>query len=175
MGLVVYYVYMAISTEELQYHLSRFEDWTKNADVKLGVILAFDGAILAAIMKHAFNLIFNQNTPNYILAGYIAALVLLVWSIGKALWAILPRLSHQQGKTSLLFFSDVSQMKLKEYKSKLGGLTTAKYREEVIAQMHAIAKVANTRMSLFRDSIVLLAASLLVAGGMEVWLRLINL
>jgi hypothetical protein len=138
-------------------------------------MLAFDGAILATMVKHAFNFIFNTTTPNFALIGYIAAIVLLVWSIGKSLWAILPRLNHRQGKTSPLFFRDVSQMELKEYKRKIGSLSPTKYREEVMAQTHAIAKVANTRMSLFRDSVILLVASLLVAGGVEVWLRLINL
>lgn len=166
---------MAVQTEDLQYQLSRFEDWVKNTDVKIGVILAFDGVILATIVKHALNIIFDPKIPSFMMTGYIIVLLLLLCSIGKALWAVFPRLKHHQGKLSLLYFSDVSKIELREYKRKLATLSMPKYRDEVIAQIHAIAKIAEKRMSSFRDSVQLLAISLLIAGGVEVWLRLINL
>lgn len=163
---------MTMQTEDLQFELSRFEAWAKNADAKVGVILAFDGVILAAIVKHAFNVVSDPKSPNYIEVAYVISLVLLVWSIGKALWAISPRLNHGQRNISVLYFRDVSKLELSQYKKKMSTLTVAKYREEIVAQMHAIAKIADKRMVAFKDSVVLLTISLLIAGGVEIWLRL---
>lgn len=166
---------MSLKTEHLQHQLTRSEEWGKNADVKIGVILAFDGVIMLTVAKHALKGVFNIANPHYLTVGYIAVLVLLCWSVGKALWGITPRLKHRQGQGSPLYYYDIKDLTLADYKHQISGLTTAKYRAELIHQLHAMAKVVSRKMNCFRDSVLLLAASLVIMGGLEVCQRLTSL
>lgn len=163
---------MRLKTEDLQNQLTRSEEWGRNADVKIGAILAFDGVIMLTVAKHALAGIFAPTASRYVAVWCALALVLLVWSVWKALWGITPRLWHKQGRGSPLYYFDVQKQSLADYKRDLGGLTEAKYKDELVHQIHALANVVTRKMTCFRDSIVLLAASLVIMGGVELWQRL---
>ena len=165
---------MPLNTENLQHQLTRSEEWGKNADAKVGIILAFDGVVMITMAKHALTNILNVATPKPVVALYILVLITLIWSIAKALWGITPRLKHHQNHRSLLYYFDAQTLNLSAYKQQLGGMTAAEYREELILQIHAMANVVTRKMVCFKDSVLLLAVSLAFMGGAEIWLRLIN-
>lgn len=166
---------MHLKTDYLQNQLSRSEEWGRNADVKIGVLLTFDGVVMLTAAKHALTDIFNPATSKWVVALSVLALVLLVWSVGKALWGITPRLHHKQGNGSPLYYFDVKGKSLANYKQAISSLTEAKYKDELVHQIHALANVVTRKMVCFRDSILLLALSLTVMGGVELWQRLMIL
>ena len=166
---------MRLKTEDLLNQLSRSEEWGRSADIKIGVILAFDGVLMLTAAKHALDVMFNLSNPKYIIVACVIALVLLVWSVWKALWGITPRLFHYQERKSLLYYFDVKEMTLADYKREIGRLTEAKYKDELVHQIHALANVVSRKMVCFRDSVLLLATSLVIMGGVEIWQRLMIL
>lgn len=159
---------------ELEYQLSRFEEWVKNADTKIGVLLTFDGVFLVIFLKVFLTQTFSPNTNGFELIGYIIALVLFLWSMIKALLGIMPRLSHGQGRHSLFHFIDVGELSVAEYKKQLSKLKPADYPQELAGQMHALARIATKKMTCFRDSVILLIASLTIIGGLVFWQHLTN-
>src|SRR4051812_18292278 len=104
--------------------LSRVDEWVRGADVKIGVLLAFDGVVLATIAKHSLTAIFSVVSPAAVIIGYIFVLTLLTCSIAKALTGIIPRLKHKQNTKSLLYYYDVAQMDLASYKHDMNHMTT---------------------------------------------------
>lgn len=163
---------MNVQAERLLAQLNRVDEWVRGADVKIGVLLTFDGVVLATVAKHSLSAIFSINSPEMVIVGYLFVLVLLTWSIVKALWGILPRLKHKQNIQSLLYYYDVAQMDLTSYRHDMNHMTAAKYRDALLSQIHAVSAVAARKMVCFKDAVILLAISLFIAGGLELWLRL---
>lgn len=164
-----------METKDLQSQLARTEDWVKNADTKIGVLLAFEGVFLLLLFRRFAAVVFDVTTPTYLVVGYITVLVVVSWSILKALTGIIPRLKHGQGKGSLLYFYDVKATKLKDFKKRIKGLKQTQYEDELIGQIHAISVVVTRKMACFKDAVTLLIIGLTLMGIIELCQRLMNL
>lgn len=160
---------MTIHKDDLQYLLARSEEWARNADVKIGVILAFDGVFVLTITKHALLGISQPENSSFLRVACVFVLILLVWSIEKALWGILPRLRHNQDKPSLLYYYDVHRMPLASYRRSFKTLSAVNYKEQLVLQNYALANIVSRKMVCFKESVILLAACLTIMGGVEIW------
>lgn len=145
-----------IEKNDAEKNLLRVHEWTRTADQKISIILAFQGVLLAVLFPMIFKW-FWKNNP-YFMAWEIIFLVMagiLLWfGIGKSFSAIIPRISNNAKKKSLTFFGHIASDSLSEYKSRLEEATEESIVDDLVSQTHFSAKIAQTKHSELRDSMI---------------------
>ena len=160
-----------MNNEDLQAEITRIEGWIKNADTKIGVLLAFLGVLIVILANRFIDVVFNLSSPILLVTAYFIALVLLVMSTLKTLFGIIPRLSHNQKNKSLLYYLDISDMPIESFRRATRSITPSQYKKMLSNQMHALSRIAARKMSNFKDSSIYLAVALLVIGVAEITYR----
>lgn len=145
-----------IEKSELEQTLDRINEWIRAADQKISIFLAFQGVFLALLAPE-----FIRWTITVLIASswsfffMILTLVFLIAAIGKSIEALASRLRGE--KESLIYFGDIAKFELQNYKEKLDNMTAINYRDQLIEQIHTVAKISLKKHKDFRVSIALFA------------------
>ena len=161
-----------MNKNDLQSQLTRSEDWVKNADTKIGVLMAFIGVFIVVLMHRFLSIVFTVNSPTYLVVSYVVSLFLVSYIIVKLLLGIIPRLKNDKERKSLLFYVHVKNMKLSNYKNKMLKLTDREYMDALVDQVYIISSIATRKMRMFHDAIILLICAMGIIGTVEIIYRM---
>jgi hypothetical protein len=78
----------------------------------------------------------------------------MAFGIFKSTWGIISRIDKRDYSKSPLFFGDISTYTIQEYKEAMLDLSDKRYKESVIEQIYINAKIATTKYTLFRESVI---------------------
>ena len=130
--------------------------------------MAFQGVILTILAPTVLqwfkeNYYFITCAQFYLIAfGILLALV----GLAESAVAIIPRLKNKSSKKSILYFGQIAEFDLSDYKKKITGTSEEEYKEEIINQIHVLSGIALKKHRHFRNSIVLFLLGLgLLLGG----------
>ncbi len=154
---------------ELESNLARVHEWTKSADQKVGVFLALQGIVLTIVFPPAISwIIQNLSYSNFVML--IIGCVLILLSLYKSIFAVLPRLTKNSAEKSITYFGDIAKFSLKGFKEAVKGLSEEQYEDELIEQTYissgiALRKYVQLRESVlsFLGGVVLLSISFLIS------------
>ncbi len=151
-----------IEKNDVEKNLLRVHEWTRAADQKISIILAFEGVLLAVLFPMVFKW-YWKNNPHFMtweILFLVMAGVLLLFGIRKSFSAIIPRISNNSKKKSLTFFGHIASDSLSEYKSRLEEATEENVVDDLVSQTHISAKIAQTKHSELRDSMISFAVGI---------------
>ena len=145
-----------MNKDDLQYILSRNDEWIRGADQKVSIFLAFQGVVLTILLPGLYSW-FSENyfilpCETLYLSGL--GLVLMFFGIIEAAGVIIPRLNNTSPKKSFLYFGDIAGKDLSEYKKELNLVTNEKFEDELINQIHMLSKISTRKHRHFKYSIV---------------------
>jgi hypothetical protein len=111
--------------EMLKYNISRFDHYYASVNFKSSFLVIGNITILGFILNN------TSKINTYVFGGHI---ILLTVSLIFVLLAIRPYLKSYEGKNSLIFFNDVSNMENCIYKSKVNFLSKENYIKDLKEQ-----------------------------------------
>lgn len=152
----------SIKAADLEKNLDRIHEWIRAADQKISIFLAFEGVILTLLIPPSFNF-FHKNLhyfSNIEIFLIASALILMAYSIIKSMIALVPRLNTKNEGKSLIYFGDIANFSLQDYKHAIAKMTNENYTEALAEQIHTSARIAMTKHVQFKDSLILFMAGL---------------
>ena len=146
-----------LTKQDLENNLRRVHEWTKSADQKISILMAFQGLYITALVAVLSKLYTKESTDlttwqMLLVVGSIACLLL---SFVKSLWALLPRLKSQEGKPSLTYFGDIAAITRDEFHQKIREATDELYMTDLTDQIYISSRIATTKHKHFRSSVIL--------------------
>lgn len=167
---------MKVGLENLEFVLGSTHGLIKGADTKISIFLAFLGVFvpfvyfpfLQFILKYWLNL--DQVT--FVL--FELGLLLLILTILKVIWGIIPSLNKSKFPRSLIFFGEVATKEFHAYKVAISGWTKTQYREDLENQHYINSKIARRKHNHFNDAVWLFLFSLVlnIACGLNLLLKI---
>jgi hypothetical protein len=131
-----------------QWVLERNLAWIASAEVKVGVVVAINTAVLAALAAAFGAAQLHDRTPWAYLFTLSAAGASSL-AIFCAAMAVMPRL---KGPDSLLFFGTIGQHKLPDYADAFRNASDLELLEDCLAQVHRNAEIARDKYAWVRKS-----------------------
>lgn len=131
--------------------LERNLGWIAAAEVKVGVVVAIDTAMLGALSATFSAAATNDRTAWAYLFVVLAASLLLVGLFCTAM-AVLPRISGPA--QSLLFFGRIGPREQLEYQSDFSRTTTQDMLSDLTAQIHRNAQIACEKFAWVRKAMM---------------------
>ncbi len=153
---------MKVGLEDLEFVLGSTHDLIKGADTKISIFLAFLGVFVPFVyfpfLQFVFKywLILDQVTFVLSELGFL----ILILTVLKAIWGIIPSLNKTKFPKSLIFFGEVAGMEFHAYKVAIGGWTKVQYREDLENQHYINSKIASQKHNHFNDAVWLFLFSL---------------
>lgn len=132
-----------------QWVLERNLSWIAQAEVKVGVIVTIDMAMLGGLAAAFSTLKSGERTASVCLGTLIAAVPITI-AILCAAMSILPRVSGPPH--SFLFFGRIAQMDKADYSAKLRQATDGELLNDLTAQIHRNAEIAASKFAWVRRS-----------------------
>lgn len=127
-----------------QWVLERHLGWIAAAEVKVGVIVAIDTAMLGGLGV-AFSSADSSIRTHWAWFFSIAAAICLIGGLFSAAMAIVPRVTGPE--KSLLFFGRVKEYTDYDYIQKFKAVTDAELLQDWSAQIHRNAQIASDKFS----------------------------
>ncbi len=160
-------------------NLERIAGWIGNADNKVLIVLAFQGAIIAGIATTGAGIwqtIQRQAQPwsHYGLAilfwVFVGCIILSLIYAFRAISPTVTHREHKEGRGSPFFYGTIAAMPLDQFRARMRGLDGDAIEEELIQQTHINAgivcrKFQDTKAAirfLWWELIFLLAAAVIV-------------
>lgn len=139
----------------LESNLARVHDWTKAADQKVSIFLAFQGVVCTILFSGVFGWArANWNLFSCLnLIFLILALFFIARSFYFSITAITPSLKNESMKKSLIYFGDIAEVELAKYRNAVMNLSAKNYEEDLIGQIHTCSKIVLRKHLLFRSAI----------------------
>lgn len=153
-----------LEKNDLDSNLLRVHEWIKAADQKVSIFLAFQGIALTIILSTIYDWmsssLINSSCANLaILAG---SFVLFGFSIYKSISSIIPRLSKDSNSKSIIYFWDISQLELSDFRKRIKEINSEEYEDELINQIYISSKIASRKHSQFREAILIFCMSIVL-------------
>lgn len=132
-----------------QWVLERNLAWLTAAEVKVGVIVAINTALLGSLgAAFSGSDVTNRSAWAYVLAISAGAAVII--GICCAAMAVLPRTTGPE--KSLVFFGRISNLDVVEYVTQFRNATDIELLDDWSAQIHRNAQIATTKYAWVRKS-----------------------
>jgi hypothetical protein len=151
--------------EAAEKNLERITAWISASDTKTGIVLAFQGGMVAFLSTKGKEVadIFHVNglaSETSVLAVLLLMFtIFLLWSVCTAFKALYPDTKLRE--PSPFFFGSIAVMGQEKYKQTMQLLTEEKMEEELNNQVHINSEIASNKFKNVRVSIkALLAASI---------------
>lgn len=132
-----------------QWILERQLGWIGTADAKAAVVVTLDTAIFTALAA-AYGTANTIALPDLVFS--LVAGALLAIAMGCSAAALLPRTDGP--KKSLIFFAPIADMAQADYAVALSKVSTAELQEDLAAQIHRNAEIANKKHIWVKRSIL---------------------
>lgn len=143
--------------ENLETNLSKQLSWIQAADTRAGFILPISISMLGVIAA-----VMPKNTCSWEVIPIcfaILASIILILSLIFVAFASFPRTTGPEG--SLIFFGGIASVKLEEYTTRINSFTSEEYRDDLIAQCHRNAQIAERKYFWVKKSMICIFMSLL--------------
>jgi hypothetical protein len=153
-----------IEKADLENNLQRIHEWTRSADEKVSIFLAFQGIVLTLLFERVFSWTKNNFTllcNGYYVIAVIIALVLIAFSIHKSTSAIRPRLNGGK-KKSIIYFGHISSLDSESFKKEVKNTNQNDYEDQLIDQIYISSKIASRKHTQFRDALICFLGGLAV-------------
>lgn len=161
-------------------NLARIHEWIRAVDQKLGILIALQGVFIVFITQLLLPLLvrkYMQITPA--LASVIAiSYELLIYGVIKCFRSLYSRLKVKdqlvtEDQLSLTYFNHIEKLSKASYTKKMKSLSSKKYAEELISQIHVSAGISTKKHRQFNDALfVFVTGAFAVAVGL-CWLYII--
>lgn len=145
-----------IEKNDAEKNLLRVHEWTRAADQKISIILAFQGVFLAVLFPMIFKWYWKNNSHFMTWEIFLLSLsgVLLLLSVWKSFSAVLPRISNNAKNKSITFFGHIASESFPEYKKRLEAATDASVLDDLISQTHISAGIVQNKYLELRHSMI---------------------
>jgi len=155
---------MKLSEFPLEKQLHTVHDWIKSADQKISVAFALINGVLVAISIPLAKLIFANlsllsHPPLFILLAEFVTLYIM--SEIFVLRALIPKVSSDYSKNSLLFFGSVASLKPTEYRKKIEKLSKKQLEDDFVSQITTSSEIALKKHVRLTASLVTFSLSIL--------------
>jgi hypothetical protein len=152
-----------MGTKELEKLLETVRAWIISADQKISIGLVLEAATITIIAKPTYDLLTSGDNQisKLALALLVVAIVLFGYGLTKLLVAVSPRTSTG-AKKSPIYFGSIAEFSSKEFAKKINALSAAKYKAELIDQIHITSTISKKKHSHYKDAIRLFLAGLLL-------------
>lgn len=159
---------------DLENNLNRVHEWIRTADQKVGIFLAFQGVVITIVIPKVMNWIFIElRILSWLdILVILIGLVLLFYGLIKSVCALIPRLNKNTKEKSPIYFGDIAEMNLSDFKRELTELNEKGYEDELIKQIHISARIAKTKHRQFRDSSISFLLGLAILGFVYIFLTI---
>lgn len=136
-----------IKTENLKYLIGRYDQYYSNVNNKGSVYLALNTFILSGAISGYYVLLKANEVTWFISTLFIIGVVINLSSLFVTLMAVHPFLKNGSGFTqkSILFFGDVSNQSLTDYKKSMKKLKNKKWNQDLINQSYMLAQGLKTK------------------------------
>lgn len=132
-----------------QWVLERNLGWIAAAEIKTGIIVALDTAMLG-VLAASFSEVQPIDRTAYANFFTIVAAFSIVTALVCAAMTVLPRVSGPQ--QSLLFFGCIAQHHCPNYAARFRAVTESEMLEDCLAQIHRNAEIARDKFMWVRRS-----------------------
>ena len=145
-----------MTKDDLEKNLDRVHEWIKAADQKVSIFLAFQGVVIVILMPYIQDLFskYQSVCSVYRMPLVLGSVVLMSYGLLKSAMALIPRLKNHI-KKSLIYFGDISAMKIEDFKKDLENMSEADYKQQLIEQIHVSSRIAAVKHKQFKDSVLL--------------------
>lgn len=150
-----------MNKRELELQLDSLRQWILAADQKISIALVLVAATVSLMATPTYDLLKANKThiSTVIILFLYVALILMVWSLIKLLVAIRPRVKPIV-KGSLIYFGSISGLKLPDFKSKIGKVTPAQYKDDLINQIYINSIICTKKHSHYKDGLLIFVSGL---------------
>lgn len=131
-----------------QWIFERQLGWIATADVKVGVVIAIQAAMVGGLAA-AYSAAAMKS--EWALVCVIGSFVCAIGAFVCAANALLPRTN---GPASLIFFGHVSQIESANYIERLRTATDAELLDDLAAQIHRNAEIANEKHAWVKSAMI---------------------
>jgi hypothetical protein len=153
-----------LTKSDHELNLARIHEWIRAVDQKVSIFLAFQGITLSIIFSNTFFWIknnFEKFSELNLLMIFIAVFV-TGYSIYKSTTAIFPRLTKNASPKSIIYFNDIANYDLGDFKKAVNKMGAEDYENELIEQAHECSIVAQKKHFQFRDAIISFFVGILI-------------
>ena len=115
----------------LKYNISRYDHYFASVNFKSSFLVLGNITILGFVLSNRIQL------NDYV---FYALVLLIASSLITVLLAIKPYLKRYEGKSSVVFFNDISNISNTAYREKMGKLLQSEYVQDLEEQAYVLAK-----------------------------------
>lgn len=144
--------YLTIS--DLEKLLDRQLEWVRGAESRIQLIFPLGSALFASVAIKYSEL---EKAANAVQGAAWFCLVFLAASIAFCTVSMFPRTSGPA--QSLIFFGRIASLSADEYQQKLGSVSEADYRADLVLQVHVNAQIASQKYTWIGRSMAFLMIS----------------
>jgi len=146
-----------LTKNDLEVNLARIHEWTRSADQKVSIFLAFQGVVLTLLFTNIFSLVVDnlKNLPCKTLSIIliISGITLAGYSVYKSISAIIPQLNKDKKRKSITYFGDIAKFNYQDFRKEIKEINIDKYEIELIEQIYTSSKIVALKHSQLRDAI----------------------
>lgn len=147
---------MTMKVENIEKNLARIHEWIKAVDQKINTILAFQGVLIVLLFPLIFKWFWKNihRFDSFEIILLPVGVVFLLEGVYRSFSAVIPRISNNAENKSLTFFAHISSESVEQYKKRVGDATDDHILDDLIAQTHVSAGIANTKHVELRKSMI---------------------
>ena len=147
--------------EDAYKSLDIVNNWISSMDNKTSVLLAYIGVLIGFVVSKGTPSILSdvcKTSLSFIVAFKLVSVVLLYTTIAASVmllfWALKARVKDFNEKHSLLFFGEISKLKLNDYKSKILNRTEEDLIKDILEQIHTNSMICTKKARLYNHGLV---------------------
>lgn len=147
--------------EDAYKSLDIVNNWISSMDSKTSVLLAYIGVLIGFVVSKGTPSILSEiceTNPSFSAVFKLVNVVLLYTSIATSVMllflALKARVKDFNDKHSLLFFGEISKLKLNEYKSKILNRTEEDLIKDILEQVHTNSMICTKKARLYNHGLV---------------------
>ncbi|NBU33698.1 hypothetical protein EB118_14015 [bacterium] len=152
-------------------NLTRIHEWIRAVDQKLSVLMAIQGVYIVFITPLFLSLLSRKylHVGSLLAAGILVSYAVLAYGLLKCFISLYSSLkvkgqSVTEDQLSLTYFNHIEKMTLENYKKKMRSLTSKKYDDELLTQIHTSSTIATKKHRRFNDALFLFIVGALLSA-----------
>lgn len=148
---------MKLSDFPLEKQLLSVHDWIKSADQKISIAFALINGILIAVSIPLTKIILaNISLITQPLLFILLSEFIILYTISEiyALRALIPKITSEDSKSSLLFFGSIATLTSSQYKERIAKLSAMQLQNDYISQITICSEIALKKHSRLTGSLL---------------------
>jgi hypothetical protein len=157
-----------MNKQDLENNLDRIHGWIKSVDQKIGIWLAFQSIFLTIITPYLIDKILSMHLlyTNKRISVLFVGCALIIISFFKVVLTFTPRISKTQRSKSILFFGDIADMGLDEFRKRVSSYSPSDFEDDLVSQSYISSVIVFKKFKFFQDSLLFFFIGFLVLAGL---------